>query len=45
MLAEKIKTLATARLEEGERLETLRAIASVERNRWAYEAIRGKIKR
>jgi aminopeptidase N len=45
MLAEKIKRLATARLEEGERLETLRAIASVERNRWAYEAIRGKIVR
>jgi aminopeptidase N len=45
VLAEKIKTLATARLEEGERLETLRAIASVERNRWAYEAIRGEIKR
>jgi hypothetical protein len=45
VLAEKIKTLATARLEEGERLETLRAIASVERNHWAYESIRGKIVR
>jgi aminopeptidase N len=42
-LAEEVKTLATARLEEEERLETLRAVASVERNRWAYEAIRGKI--
>jgi ERAP1-like C-terminal domain len=44
-LAEEIKTLATTRLEEEERLETLRAVASVERNHWAYEAIRGKIAR
>jgi aminopeptidase N len=44
-LAEEIKTLATARLEEEERLETLRAVASVERNALAYEAIRGKIAR
>jgi hypothetical protein len=30
-------------LEEEERLETLREVASVERNHWAFEAIRGKI--
>ncbi len=43
-LAAEMKTLATARLEEEERLETLLAIASVERNAWAYEAIRSKLK-
>jgi aminopeptidase N len=43
-MAAEVKALATARLEEGERLETLRSVASVERNAWAYQAIRSKLK-
>lgn len=42
-LAATIKAAAEAKLEPDARTEVLRELASVERNAWAYEAIRGRL--
>ena len=42
-IAAKTKALAEKHLDADARLETLRGIASVERNAWAYDAVKNKL--
>ena len=42
-LAEKVKSLAEKYLEPDARVETLRSVASVERNAWAFDAVKNKL--
>jgi aminopeptidase N len=42
-LAVKVKALAEKHLEADARVETLRNVASVERNAWAYDAVKNKL--
>jgi aminopeptidase N len=43
-LAAKVTALAEKHLDADARIEALRNIASVERNAWAYEAVKGKLR-